>query len=93
MAENASKGAGDKADAAKEKEDARRKAQEEADAEPTYSTEELIDSARSRLGVSPHAVAGALHKGTKAHFTIDEAKQRLDEFLSSETDHAYEEAV
>lgn len=54
--------------------------QEEKQEELRYSVEELTESARTRLGVSPHAVAGAFAGVRTKTFTIDEAKARVAKF-------------
>ena len=52
--------------------------------EPRYSPEALQEDARSLLGVSSHAVAGALYGETAETFTLDEAKGLVEAFLTRE---------
>lgn len=63
---------------------AQAKAEDVAPEEVTYTEEQLREGARNLLGVSTHAVAGALSAGSKKSYTIDEAKTLLDAFLANE---------
>lgn len=53
-----------------------------AEPEPRYTADELRDSARSLLDVSPHAVAGALAGDTRENYTIEDARARVEKFLN-----------
>lgn len=57
---------------------------EEPPEEVRYSIEELTDHAQSLLGVSTHAVAGALVGERRKSLTLDEAKDAVNAFLGHE---------
>lgn len=52
--------------------------------EVRYPVEELRESSRNLLGVSPHAVAGALVGERRKSLTLEEAKDAVNEFLKRE---------
>lgn len=52
--------------------------------EVRYPLDDLKADAPHLLGVSPHAVAGAMFGETRKTLTLDEAKERVDAFLGRE---------
>ncbi len=52
--------------------------------ERRYPIASLIDGARGYLGVSPVAASGAFVGGRKQTYTIAEARELVDEFLTRE---------
>lgn len=51
--------------------------------DPGYTVEELTEGALARLGCSPHAVAGALSIDPERRWTVDQARQRIEEFMDT----------
>jgi len=49
--------------------------------EAAYGRDELTSQARGLFQVRPEIVAGALHPTDKTHFTIDEAKRLVGQYL------------
>lgn len=54
--------------------------------EVRYTVEALTEAAPQLLGVSRHALAGALYGATKRTFTLDEAKGLVSKFLNRPTE-------
>lgn len=52
--------------------------------EVRYSEEELRENAGPLLGVSPHAVAGALYDSGRKTHTLEEAQTLVNDFLKRE---------
>lgn len=52
--------------------------------EVRYAVHDLVQDAPHLLNVSPHAMVGALYGESRKTLTLDEAKERVDAFLSRE---------
>lgn len=65
------------------------KGEEQATAEreaQTIPKERLIEEADAYLGHPPHVAAGALHGVEDEELTVDQAKERVDDWLAQEVE-------
>jgi hypothetical protein len=60
--------------------------------EVRYTADDLAESAPQLLGVSRHALAGALYGSKKKTYTLDEAKSLVNKFLKREVQTGEAEA-
>lgn len=52
---------------------------------PMYSRAELKQLAQTLFGVKPEVVDGALHGDGRNELTVDDARQRINQFLNRRT--------
>lgn len=55
----------------------------EDEGEETFTVDQLIEGARAWLDCSPHLAAGALRGQRRVHFTIEQARSKVEAFAEA----------